>query len=216
MRQILASVACLLVTACVNTQIASQRLPGADANLQPFKSVLTVQADMSLINTQRVEKIASERLAELGVTVFRGTTYIPYDASPEEIMTKATSMKEIDGLLVIAEESSEYITKYIPPEFVPETTSTRTKKEGNEKKTITTVTPAHTVPGYEVRLPQGAFSAHLYDMRMPGKSVEVWLAEITSEGAEGASMSEIFDDIAKQTVKKLLDDGLIEDAKKRK
>lgn len=208
MRKLGTLVCCLLLAACVSTEIASQRLPAARPDLQPFQSLFVFNAGMTLANSQRVEKVMAEELTKLGVTVYKGTGYLPYDAPAKEVVAVAERLN-VDGVLLLVERTSKYIESYVPPSYTPGTTSTRIQDLGNELLVTTTTTPGTYTGGYNAYAPYGWFAAHLFNFRNTGGSGKVWLADINSGGSTDATLEQVFNDVARETVKKLQADGMV-------
>ena len=208
MKKLVTLVCCLLLAACVNTEIASQRLPAARADLQPFRSLFIFNAGMTLANTQRVENVMAEELTKLGVTTYKGTNYLAYDAPANEVAAIADRLR-VDGVLLLVERNSKYIKSYVPPSYTPGTTSTNVQDLGDEILVTTTTTPGTYTGGYNVYSPYGSFAAHLFNFRSTGGSGKVWLADISSGGSTDATLEQVFDDVGRETVKKLQADGMV-------
>jgi hypothetical protein len=208
MRRVSALLLCLLLTACVSTNVASQRLPAAHPDLQPFQSLLVFNSGMSLANAQRVENVMLEDLSKLGVTVYKGTNYLPYDAPAKDVVDVAEQLR-VDGVLLVVERTSKYIKSYVPPSYTPGTTSTKVQDLGDEILVTTTTTPGTYIGGYNTYSPFGLFAAHLFNFRDEGGSGKVWLADINSGGNADATLDQVFEDVARETVKKLQADGMV-------
>lgn len=214
MRRILALLPCLLLVACVTTDITSQRLPGA-SNAQPFKSLFVFNAGMSLENTKLVEGVVANELTTMGVVSYPGTSHIAYDAPPADVAKAAASL-QADGLLILIEKSSQYVTAYIPPTYEPGKTSTKVEDLGDSLRITTTTTPGTFTGGDTIYYPHGRFSAHLYDLRPAAGYRRIWLAEMFAHGNGYATLRDVFLDAGKEAVKKLKQDGLIVDASAKK
>jgi hypothetical protein len=198
MRKFLALLPLLFLAACAYTKVESQRLPAAAAQ-QPFQSLFVFGAAMYLGQVKDFEKSMGDELALMGVSAQFGTAYLPYDASPEDVFAKAGELP-VEGLLIVTQESFEVIPTYTPGYWVPPT----------EKA------PGYYVPPITGEENRGRFSATLYNLRIKGKSEKIWLADIESTSSSYGGKREIFRDVGVKVARKLADDGLITDNRRKK
>lgn len=197
---------CLLLTGCVQANVTSQRLP--TANTQPFKSLLVFNAGMTLTNSKSVEAGLTEDLASTTTVIHLGLAALPYDATPDDVFAKAEAMN-VEGLLVISEESSEYVKHYTPPSYIPPTTNVKVKTKNGQTAVKATTTGGYWTSGSTSESPQGKFVANLYDLRTKGKYDRIWLADIAAAGSELNTMEHLFEEVGPRTIQKLKDDGLV-------
>jgi hypothetical protein len=198
MRKLLVVLASLLLTGCAYTTIETQRLPAANTQ-QPFTSLFVFNAGKQLGLVKEMEKALGEEFAARGVSVQMGTAHLPYDATPDAVYAKAAELP-VEGLLIIAEEAMDV-----------ETTQTAGYWVAGTKDA-----PGYWVPAQTTQTFVGRFSAQLFSMRVKGRFEKVWLADINSSASAYGGPREIFKDVGRKVVGKLVDDVMIIDNKTKK
>jgi len=198
MRAFLVLLVSVLLTGCAYTTIETQRLPAANTQ-QPFTSLFVFSASKQLAFVKEMEKAIGEEFAARGVSVQMGTAQLPYDATPDAVYAKAAELP-VEGLLIIAEEAMDVETSETAGYWVAGTKDT----------------PGYWVPSTTTQTFVGRFSAQLFSMRVKGSFEKVWLADINSSASAYGGPREIFKDVGRKVVGKLVEDGMIVDNKTKK
>lgn len=191
-RNLLPLLLCLLLTACIKSNVDSKRMTTADADLKPLRSLLIFVESDTAASAQEVETVVAKELTDAGVTVQLGTAHIAHDASTNQVFAKA-DMLGVDGALIVAIESTGVETDRNPM-------------------------PVYG-PGYVYRPDStsalvGQYSARLFDTRVKGKHTKVWQAKANARAGTGSILSfatanDITHDAARQIVRELAREDLI-------
>lgn len=200
MRNVYFIVLVFILTGCVSIQTKTTGFIDPlykDSGYQVSKIVLRIQG-ATLEETQTAEQKLAKKLSAHYVNVIKFMDIAPptraYTQEEKAKLLRASGAGSVFTIYITKKGTSEV---YIPPVYVPGTTTSQVSVIGNTAYIDTRNTPGHMLGGHSIWLPTMTCLSTLVDLR---NWKEIWRAESQSVGRWSSSFSDLLVDIGEDTI----------------